>query len=402
MISACPDSFVAPSSAGRLAAFIECQASNLGAAPFHDHSGAAYFPGLIAAAITLFVATQGYRLLLGERFTAEDAVRLALRLGIVLALATSWAAYQPLIYRVVLDGPAEISASLLGTGPTNSEDAVVRLAEQIQAVLDESHLSGSSTRAPTGALSPVTSVLADQHVGSAALGFPGAIVIYSSLGGLLALRLLAGFLLGVGPLFLFTGLFDVSLGVAVGWVRTLLGVVAASAALLVNSTIEIAFLRLEIQHFAGGPGASATGSISDSLVTAGVIFSVTALLSLVGCFVLATALKAPPRQNHRRSTSPGLQSASPISPAGLTSSTLRSFEPVSRAAQVADAVATQMRRDRNLALAGTRSSPAAAMADSSSVANGRLDYGPENAIASQRRPVGSRLSPGATRRDEAR
>ena len=62
--------------------------------------------------LTLFVALFGYRMLFGQTPGVRDGVLALVKIGIVLALATSWPAYRTLVYDVALKGPAELAGEI--------------------------------------------------------------------------------------------------------------------------------------------------------------------------------------------------------------------------------------------------------------------------------------------------
>src|SRR5436305_1957675 len=92
--------------------FVDCQAQTIGAAGYE----AAAAPGsplslLLTGFVTLFVAFYGYRLLFGDTPGIRETVLALVKVGIVLALATSWGAYRTLAYEVAMHGPAELASS---------------------------------------------------------------------------------------------------------------------------------------------------------------------------------------------------------------------------------------------------------------------------------------------------
>ena len=93
--------------------YLDCQASTLGAQGYQALAA----PGssaslLITGMLTLFVAFIGYRMLFGQLPTIREGVLACVKIGIVLTLATSWPAYQRVIYDVVLHEPANLVAEI--------------------------------------------------------------------------------------------------------------------------------------------------------------------------------------------------------------------------------------------------------------------------------------------------
>src|SRR3954470_24608448 len=92
-----------------MTAYIYCQAQVLGLGAW----AALAAPGSTLAVVltgflTIFIALIGYNLLLGQGPTVRSGTLAFVKIGAVLALATSWPAYRTLVYDLVIDGPAQL------------------------------------------------------------------------------------------------------------------------------------------------------------------------------------------------------------------------------------------------------------------------------------------------------
>ena len=79
--------------------FVDCQAEVLGTGSWQ----ALATPGstlslLLTAFLTIFIALIGYNLLLGRGLSVRSGTLAMVKVGAVLALATSWPAYRTLVY----------------------------------------------------------------------------------------------------------------------------------------------------------------------------------------------------------------------------------------------------------------------------------------------------------------
>ncbi|WP_423141121.1 type IV secretion system protein [Parablastomonas sp. CN1-191] len=219
---------------------VDCQAATLGNFGFQSLAApGSVAQGVILAALTLFVALFGYRLVLGEGLAARDLVGAVLKIGIVLTLALSWPAYRVLVYNVVIRGPAEIAASISapGTAPRAG------LSNRLQAV-DAGILAATSS----GTGRQTSELLAEDKASDGfrkialddenTYGYARLAFLVGTIAPLAFLRLAAGLLLALAPLMASLLLFDVSRGIFAGWVRGLvlacLGAVATSVALAVE------------------------------------------------------------------------------------------------------------------------------------------------------------------------
>lgn len=97
----------------RLSDYLDCQARAIGENGFEALVGGPMAASLLSGLVTIFVALIGYRLILGRTPGIDDGVGWAVRLGVVLALVTSWPAYQILVYNVAVDAPAQLSRFIL-------------------------------------------------------------------------------------------------------------------------------------------------------------------------------------------------------------------------------------------------------------------------------------------------
>jgi type IV secretion system protein VirB6 len=226
-------------------AHLDCQAQTIGAAGYQAlaSSGSPVFSALTTL-LTIFVAIQGIRMLSGRVPSIAELTLSALKVGLVLLLATSWPAYRIIAYDLVLRGPAELF------GQVGSASALPGsaggLVDRLQAV-DDGILSlvaaGSgrldiASRANTaqGLAAGPPAVSDDMAFGLARTAYVGGIIGATGL-----LRILGGLLLAMGPFFAGCLLFSATRSFFAGWVRSLvatgLGSLATSLALSIELTI---------------------------------------------------------------------------------------------------------------------------------------------------------------------
>ncbi|MDH4744304.1 type IV secretion system protein [Sphingomonas sp. CBMAI 2297] len=262
--------------------FVDCQAQTIGAAGY----AAAAAPGsplslLLTGLVTLFVAFYGYRLLFGDTPNVREGVLALVKIGIVLALATSWGAYRTLAYDVTMHGPAELAAS--AGAPAGIPGATGGLVERLQQVDDAlialnalgtgPNSAATRTRTDTNG-QPVTTTEANPEpasiVGPFALGTARVTFLTATIAAYASVRLVAGLLLALGPLFIALLLFEGTRSLFEGWVRGLVAAILGAVAVTVLLGVELALLEpwlatLLSRRQAGLPIGGAT---SELLVTA--------------------------------------------------------------------------------------------------------------------------------------
>lgn len=243
---ACPSIITGDQFITRVLAHIDCQSRYLGSYGYE----ALGQPGstastVMAGLLTLFVALWGFRLLFGPLPTTRAIATDAIKIGLVLTLAFSWPAFRTIVHGVVLDGPAEIAASL-GTSalPSTSSGFVARLQGVDNAIVQ---LTDVGTGRGSGQFFARDDV--DYRYDGTGLqdesGFAWARLIYLSgmIGSLALLRLLAGLLLAVAPLAAGLLLFEATRGLFSGWLRGLILSLLGSIGVTVILAVQVAVLE---------------------------------------------------------------------------------------------------------------------------------------------------------------
>lgn len=336
--------------------FLDCQATTLGAAGYQALSA----PGstvmlFITALLTILIALFGYRMLLGETPTLRDGVLTFVRIGIVMALATSWSAYRTVVYDVTLRAPAELAANV--GGPAQIPGTTGGLGARLDN-LDRSFrvLAIYGTGIPTrdqversGGVAPPVMGNFDNF----ALGWARIVFLISGLGAFALIRLGAGLLLALGPLFLAFLLFDGTRGLFEGWLRGLIAMALGGVATALTLGIELALFEpwlseLVARRAAGEamPNAPAT-LLAAAVIFFAVLFAILALVARI-----AASLRLPRRLAvFLPGGTPDGTRSGPFLSTGNNQQQLP--EPPSRARQIADQIEAAQRREEQ-ALGGNR------------------------------------------------
>lgn len=228
-------------------AHIDCQAQAIGAYGY----GALADPNsavsiALMGLMTIFVAIFGFRLLLGEHMGPRDLIGDALKVGIVLTLATSWPAWRTLGYDLVMKGPEELAAVVGGASdlPGSKADLVARLQSAddgivMLTVFGTGRNTGGTNRSDTIGDSFRGIALADQE------GLADGRIAYLSgiLAPLAILRLGAGLMLALAPLMAGLLLFAGTRDLFFGWLRGLGALALGGLTLTVMLSVELAILE---------------------------------------------------------------------------------------------------------------------------------------------------------------
>ena len=198
--------------------------------------------GLLTALLTIYVAIIGFQLLIGRtQLRVSDFALNAIKLGAVLALATQWDAYQTLVYGALFQGPQQLAASMLSTVQPDGSMFRGDVFDGLQRAFDDLSNAGAGFAAHTQpSASPL---MGGTGFGAVLLNASASILLLSSLGVLLAARIVLGLLLAIGPLFIALLLFDSTRGVFEGWLRASLAF--AFAPLATTLLLGVALTMLE-------------------------------------------------------------------------------------------------------------------------------------------------------------
>ncbi len=348
----------------RLSGFLQCQAQALGENGFQALAGGPMVAGMLSGLVTIFVALIGYRFILGTVPDLRDGIGWAVRLGMVLTLATGWPAFQTLIYRVAVDAPQELAAVLMpATGlPADGLDTrvqqaydAIRLGSTTNTTVQpqpttEAAAGQPQTQTPGISLPPQSPSYGP--LGQAALPQTASWFVVSTLGVTGALQLAAGFLLAIGPLAIMALLFDATIGLFVGWIRGLAGAVLALLAGTIVTALDLLLVESELAHLQSvergvsviDPQGLTTIVLAFTLVMLAAIW---AAMKMAGGFRLSFARPQAPLRDYAPQTNSNerFTSMTSASQAVVPQGAGGMAAPV-RAQSVADALAGSVRREQ--------------------------------------------------------
>lgn len=287
---------------------------------------------VITTLLTLYVALLGFRLLTGRTdLKVADLPMIALKLGAIVLLTTSWASYQSVVFAVLFDGPAEMANQLLSAMPPPPGQAGTDIFGRLQftfdqltqaaAALAETADPGSAAAAGAGATPPAAGLVlqaapgTDPNAlqtfqpiiqmrsalqggpafGATALWLSAVTLLVSTLGLLLLAKLMLGLLLAVGPLFVGMLLFETTKGLFEGWLRTALGFALAPLATVVFMAGLLASLEPSLRGLAEARAAE-TYEIGPVLTILVLVLTFTVVFASVIslCMRVVAGFRLPP------------------------------------------------------------------------------------------------------------
>jgi len=222
---------------------VDCLASEATEVSFGRLFGAhGSFQTALTIILTLYVALLAFNLL-----TGRSALRVSvltprmMTLGLVLTFATSWIAYQSVVWNLATGAPDEIASVLVGTKGSATTIFAQRLDGVFNAITDAASAvtPTPSTAAPGVPVAAVPTLASPANIRSIA----GLILLLGTGGVLVVCRLALAALLIIGPVFIVLALFDGTRGLFEGWLKSvamfalvpLLTVIMGSGALVAIS-----------------------------------------------------------------------------------------------------------------------------------------------------------------------
>lgn len=204
------------------------------------------FTGLL----TIYIALIGYQLLFGRGgLRVMELPIVALKLGLILAFLTSWAAYQTLIFNLLFDGPAEIMKVLVGPLSARGASFDGDVMGGVQRAFED--MSGAAS-IYGGMASPTANLLqGGPMLGSGLLWLTAITLLLLTLGLVIAAKIVLAFLLAIGPIFIGMLLFDQTRGLFEGWMRAAFSAAMAPLAVHVFGAVMLMILQPFLEILVG-------------------------------------------------------------------------------------------------------------------------------------------------------
>jgi len=248
-VSSCPTfSDGGPSGIAEALRVVDCMSGEAASFAFGRLFGSDALLGqALTAALTLYIAFYAIGLLTGRTSLSVSALTpRMMTLGIALTFATSWVAYQSVIWNLLVGAPDEIASLLIGTSGSATSLFADRL-DKIFAVVAQA--AAATEAAAIG--KPDTGSIAS---GPDLLWLSALLLLLGTVGVLLVARIALAAMLALGPIFIICGLFEGSRGLFEGWLKAavLFAITPLLAVLIGGATIAMLSPMLDSLAAAGG------------------------------------------------------------------------------------------------------------------------------------------------------
>ena len=237
--------------------------------------------------MVIAVAFFGYQLMLGRGLVLADLTRLAVRMGIVLLLATSWAMVQGVVYDTVARAPTRVAEELI-----TAIDAPAPLAG-IQSALDKIELASIGWRQRAGIASPL---VGGPPTTAMTLNVAAFLLTMTTLGLLVVSRIVLALLLALTPVVAGFLLFDATRGLLEGWLRAMIAAALVPLGVLTLAAVELAIVMPMLDRILA---QQAAGQFLETSVTplglVTIVFSIALLAALGVLRSIARGIRLPGR-----------------------------------------------------------------------------------------------------------
>lgn len=382
---------------------IDCHAQTIGAGGYLALASPTSPVSLIVTGVlTIFVALFGYRMLVGQAPELRDVVMAFVKIGFVLMLAASWPAYRTLVYDVTMRAPAELAAAVGRSAalPGTRGGLAGRLQLVDEQIVEFSRLNSANLSSLTQNPSPGELVRWDPVKDRETIGRARALFLTGTIAAYGAVRLVAGLLLALGPLFVLFLLFEGTVGLFAGWVRGLVWTALGSLATTIGFGVQLAVMEPWLDHvlvLRRGGAPAYQGPVELFVIAA--VFALLSLALLFGAAKVARGFRIPGRLRFAVTSRIGNQVEQRFAGGSRTINATATTER-SRAAAIADAVAATQRREQGRA----HGEPAVAAAGAGTRRSAARDLTAPRAVPlgeSYRPRTLNRVSASAQRRDRS-
>lgn len=205
--------------------------------------------------LTLYVGFLALNMLTGRsRISVSMITPRMWQLGLVLTFATSWVAYQSVVWTLLVRAPDELASILLNTQGSATSIFAARLDGLFGVLAQSAQISQGAN-----AVAPAPGTIMPQMGGASAkpadlLWLASLLLMLGTVGVLIVTRVALAALIAIGPIFVVLSLFEATRGLFEGWLKTAvaLAITPIFAVLLGSATLSaIAPLILSLMQSGG-------------------------------------------------------------------------------------------------------------------------------------------------------
>ncbi|MXO90967.1 type IV secretion system protein [Pontixanthobacter aquaemixtae] len=198
---------------------VDCTASEVSAAAF----GRLFAPGgtlapVLTTLLVLFVAFFAIALLLGRtNLSVRSLIPRMLTLGLVVTFATTWGAYQAVVWNLAIGTPDYLAGVLTGVQGSATTTFADKIDVVLLAVQQATETTGTQTGGQAAEAQQASEITAFSPRGI--LWFGAMLLLLGTVGIMVTARIGLALLVALGPIFVVLALFNGTRALFVGWLK---------------------------------------------------------------------------------------------------------------------------------------------------------------------------------------
>ncbi|VVT06674.1 type IV secretion system protein [Erythrobacter sp. EC-HK427] len=222
---------------------VDCAANAMSEAAFNNlfAEGGALGPTLTAV-LVIFVALIGYALVTGRtRIGLASLTPKMVTLVLVVTFATSWLLFQQVFYSLFVTGPDSLASVIMDSDGSATIIFADKLDAVMLALMEAS--GGDAMDANTSIFSP-----------PGLLWSGGTMLLLGTVGVLATSKIALAILMGLGPIFILTALFDGTRGLFTGWLKAVVLMALTPLFAVLGGTLMLELAVPVLSSLASSPG----------------------------------------------------------------------------------------------------------------------------------------------------
>ena len=249
---------------------VDCMAGNATQGAFERLFGTTgvLLPALTLL-LTLYIAVFALGLLTGRtRLGVAALTPRMLMIGVVLTFATSWVAYQSVLWNLVVGAPDQVASVVMGAKGEATHLFAQRIDILFQAIADAAEAANQQQAGAGNAATAAGSAASGTFAPASLVWLAAVLLLLGTVGVLVTARIVLAVLLAIGPVFIVLALLRGTRGLAAGWLRALVLVALTPLVAVLGGGLTIELAVPVVQRLAGPDGIEARPAFALFLIAA--------------------------------------------------------------------------------------------------------------------------------------
>lgn len=289
---------------------VDCLANETTSAAFGRLFGSdgALLPALTII-LTIYIAFFAFSLLTGRsRLGISALTPRMMTLGLVLTFATSWVAYQGVVWNLAVGAPDQIAGILMGAKGSATQlfgdrfDIIFAAIAEIGQTTSGAGAQGAAPNVAQGSFTPGN-----------LMWLAALLLLLGTVGVLVTARIALAVLLALGPIFVIFALFPGTRGLTAGWLRGVVMTAVTPLFVVLGGGLMLELLVPVVSNLRGETGVDGRAALALFTVASVHVALMGMVLKVVGAMVngwKVFGLAGPDSDDRRPATSPAVVNVS--------------------------------------------------------------------------------------------